>query len=87
MSPLSHERRRITHVLSVCPDPLPFDNGAPGITHMRIPVQNVDYADILIHLPGACRFIQQAIQSNGTVLVHGRDGLSRSATVVAAYGE
>ncbi|KAF8897722.1 protein-tyrosine phosphatase-like protein [Infundibulicybe gibba] len=43
----------------------------------------VDYADILIHLPAACQFIGQAINSGGVVLVHCVQGISRSATVIA----
>ena len=53
---------------------------------MRIPVEDVDYADLLIHLPSAVRFIDQALRDGGVVLVHCVQGLSRSATVVAAYG-
>ena len=52
---------------------------------MRISVEDVDYADLLLYLPAACRFIDQAIRNGGTVLVHDVQGLSRSATVVAAY--
>lgn len=56
-----------------------------GITHMRIPVEDVDYADLLIYLPRACAFIEEALQYGGRVLVHCVQGLSRSAAVVAAY--
>jgi len=52
---------------------------------MVIPVQDSEYADILIHLPDACRFIQKAVDDGGHVLVHCRMGISRSATVIAAY--
>ncbi|KAF8195680.1 protein-tyrosine phosphatase-like protein [Mycena galopus ATCC 62051] len=75
--------RRITHVLSVCADPIPAELPQSGITHFRINIEDVDYADLLIHLPSACQFIDRAIRSGGAVLVH--DGLSRSAAVVAAY--
>jgi len=77
--------RRITHIVSVGTEPIPADNPASGIRQFRIPVQDVDYADILIHLPAVCQFMYQAIAGGGVVLVHCVSGLSRSATVVAAY--
>jgi len=50
-----------------------------------IPVQDSEYDDILIHLPDASRFIRTALDAGGKVLVHCLMGISRSATVVAAY--
>lgn len=75
----------ITHIVSVCADPIPAEAPESGICHMRISVEDVDYADLLIRLPAACRFIDQAIRSGGVVFVHCVQGISRSATVVAAY--
>ncbi|KAJ7284492.1 protein-tyrosine phosphatase-like protein [Mycena rebaudengoi] len=77
--------RNITHVLSVCQDAVPAEMPQSGIHHMRIAVEDVDYADLLIHLPSACQFIDHAIRSGGVVLVHDVQGVSRSAAVVAAY--
>ncbi|KAF8205211.1 protein-tyrosine phosphatase-like protein [Mycena galopus ATCC 62051] len=74
---------RITHILSVCAELIPAEHPHSGIRHMRISVEDVDYADLLIHFPSACQFIDNAIRSGGIVLVH--DGVSRSAAVVAAY--
>ena len=54
---------------------------------MRIPVEDVDYADLLIYLPSAIRFIDQSLRDGGVVLVHCVQGISRSAVVVAAYGK
>ena len=76
---------RITHILSVCADQIPAETPEAPFTHMRISVEDVDYADLLIHLPSACRFIDSALRSGGIVLVHCGQGLSRSAAVVAAY--
>jgi dual specificity phosphatase 12 len=75
-------RRGITHLVSVCPDYPP-----QGPNHLTIPVQDSEYDDILIHLSVACRFIQSALDSGGRVLVHCHMGISRSATVIAAYCE
>jgi len=77
--------RRITHILSVCPDPIPAELPESGLTHRRIPVDDVDYADLLTHLPAACQYIEESMRAGGTVLVHCVQGLSRSATVIAAY--
>ncbi|KAK7054229.1 MAP kinase phosphatase 2 [Favolaschia claudopus] len=77
--------RRVTHVLSVCTDPIPAELPQSGIQHMRIPIEDVDYADLLIHLPSACQFIDHAMRSGGAILVHDVQGVSRSAAVVAAY--
>lgn len=76
---------RITHILSVCRDDIPAELPEAGFCHMRIAIEDVDYADLLIHLPSACRFIDTALRSGGNVLVHCGQGLSRSAAVVAAY--
>ena len=72
----------ITHLLSVCQDFPP-----EGPNHLIISVQDSEYDDILIHLPAACRFIQNTVESGGRVLVHCHMGISRSATVIAAYCE
>ncbi|KAI0068524.1 phosphatases II [Artomyces pyxidatus] len=70
----------ITHILSVCPD-----YPSQGPNHLTIPVQDNEYEDLLIHLPAACRFIQTSLNGGGRVLVHCVMGISRSATVIAAY--
>ncbi|KAJ7583563.1 protein-tyrosine phosphatase-like protein [Mycena floridula] len=76
---------RITHILSVCADDVPAQAFGSGLTHMRIMVHDVDYADLLVHLPSAIRFIDRALKEGGVVLVHCVHGISRSPTVIAAY--
>jgi dual specificity phosphatase 12 len=66
---------------------IPAQDPQSGIVHMRIPVEDAPHADLLAWLPHACRFIEDALQSGGIVLVHGVHGLSRGATVMAAYCE
>ncbi|KAF8138490.1 protein-tyrosine phosphatase-like protein [Boletus edulis] len=84
-SPRSITERRVTHIVSVCNDAIPAEIPESGIAHLRVPVEDVDFADLLIWLPTACQFIEQAIAAGGVVLVHCNQGLTRSATVVAAY--
>ncbi|KAK7445733.1 hypothetical protein VKT23_014728 [Stygiomarasmius scandens] len=76
---------RITHILSVCPDPIPAELPESGIRHKRIAVDDIDYADLLIHFPSAINFIQTSLRDGGVVLVHCDQGVSRSAAVIAAY--
>ena len=84
-TPRTLSERRVTHIVSVCTDPIPADVPAGGIRQLRIPVEDIDLVDLLIHFPAACRFIHQAIAEGGVVLVHSNEGKSRSAAVVAAY--
>ncbi|KAI0053821.1 phosphatases II [Auriscalpium vulgare] len=77
--------RRITHIVSVCTEPIPAEHPQSGIRHLRIPVQDADVEDLLIWMPHACRFIDEALRVGGVVLVHGLHGLSRGATIMAAY--
>ncbi|KAH8830376.1 protein-tyrosine phosphatase-like protein [Flagelloscypha sp. PMI_526] len=62
---------RITHILSVCND--------------QIPAEDVDYADLLIHLPLACQFIHNSLRAGGVVLIHSNQGLSRAPAIAGAY--
>ncbi len=77
--------RRITHIVSVCTDPIPSHHPQSGMRYLRVPVEDNPYEDLLIWMPHACRFIDEALRTGGVVLVHGVHGLSRGATIMAAY--
>ena len=79
--------RRITHIVSACTDAIPAHHPASGFHTYRIPVEDDNSSNMLIHLPAVCNFIHHAITHGGVVLVHCVQGLSRSACVVAAYCE
>ncbi|KAG7086674.1 hypothetical protein E1B28_002614 [Marasmius oreades] len=70
----------ITHIVSVCQN-----SHSTGPNHLAISVADSEYEDILIHLPKACKFIQNALDDSGRVLVHCVMGVSRSTTVLVAY--
>ncbi|KAF5322269.1 hypothetical protein D9619_000122 [Psilocybe cf. subviscida] len=74
------ETLSITHIVSVCPE-----YPSTGRQHLYIPVQDTEYDDLLAHLPESCSFIEDALSRGGRVLVHCVMGISRSATVVAAF--
>jgi dual specificity phosphatase 12 len=76
------DRLSITHIVSACPD-----YPSTGPRHLTIPVQDSELDNLLIHLPEACRFIQNAIDQSGRILIHCVMGISRSTTVLAAYRE
>ncbi|KAJ7849951.1 protein-tyrosine phosphatase-like protein [Mycena olivaceomarginata] len=77
-------RLKITHVLSLCPDFLEI-NAAGIVQHLILPMVDDEHFDLLQYLPSTCKFIQEALDSGGRVLVHCVMGISRSATVVCAY--
>jgi protein phosphatase slingshot len=57
----------------------------PGVTYAHFPLEDVPAADILAHLSPCVHLITAAIASGNVVLVHCMQGVSRSATVAAAY--
>ncbi|KDQ51359.1 hypothetical protein JAAARDRAFT_41203 [Jaapia argillacea MUCL 33604] len=72
----------ITHILSVLQDNQPQDD---GFTRLTIAVDDADDEDLLSRFHETNTFIQSALEDDGAVLVHCQQGVSRSATVVAAY--
>jgi len=77
------KKRGITHVvdavLGVAP-PFPED-----FKYLHVPLIDCPSESILPHFNQTCAFIEEAIASGGKVLVHCMRGVSRSATLVAAY--
>lgn len=69
----------ITAVLGVSPQ-FPKD-----FTYLNIPVMDVETEDIKPYLRQTSFFIDNAIAQGGKVLVHCMCGVSRSATIVAAW--
>ncbi|TFY66284.1 hypothetical protein EVG20_g4811 [Dentipellis fragilis] len=87
LSPLSRTAHGITHIICVCLQSIPESVLRARYRCMRIPVEDSEAANMLPWFQDAVKFIDDAIQSGGTVLVHSDDGitLSRGASVVAAY--
>jgi hypothetical protein len=75
----------VTHIVSVCHDEVPAQQPESPIHHFRVPIDDLEEADLLIHLPAACQFIHSALNQGGVVLVHSTLGQSRSAALVSAY--
>ncbi|KAK4611199.1 Tyrosine-protein phosphatase yvh1 [Fulvia fulva] len=74
----------ITHVLSV----LRFQPDAElfaGFKQKVVEVDDVDDENLLQYFPETNKFIQDALDSSGGILVHCAMGKSRSATCVCAY--
>lgn len=75
--------RGITHVvcavLGVSP---PFPD---TFAYMTVPVRDIHDEDMLPHLASTCAFIDDALAEGGRVLVHCVCGVSRSATITAAW--
>lgn len=73
----------ITHVITAILGvnaPFPED-----FVYLTLPVRDVESEDMMQHLETTTDFINDAIQSGGKVLVHCVCGVSRSATIVAAW--
>ncbi|KAJ7841578.1 protein-tyrosine phosphatase-like protein [Mycena olivaceomarginata] len=81
-------RRGITHILTVMADPVPRRATAAedDFRRMQIPVQDWPDQELMSHFKDANDFIDAArLTAQEGVLVHCYQGVSRSATIVAAY--
>eukprot|EP01025_Chloroclados_australasicus_P034267 TRINITY_DN3506_c0_g2_i3.p1 TRINITY_DN3506_c0_g2~~TRINITY_DN3506_c0_g2_i3.p1 ORF type:complete len:358 (+),score=41.72 TRINITY_DN3506_c0_g2_i3:248-1321(+) len=80
----------ITHVISLLPDYAISRNWIDtsvldGKKWWHINVEDADWVNLLQYFPDTCKFIEDALASDGKVLVHCFAGVSRSATIVLAY--
>jgi hypothetical protein len=86
--PAALEAAGITHILSLL-SPVErrlIPDSIPGtFTHLLILCRDTPGANLLQYLPQTTRFIDSAVRSGGTVLVHCGLGVSRSATALLAY--
>ncbi|XP_044253844.1 serine/threonine/tyrosine-interacting protein-like [Tribolium madens] len=56
-----------------------------SITYLTLNIADTATENIIRFFPTVRQFIDEAFQRNGKVLVHGNNGISRSATLVLAY--
>ncbi|XP_069944651.1 dual specificity protein phosphatase 3-like isoform X2 [Cherax quadricarinatus] len=86
-------RHGITHIVNAANNsagPAPVKTGStyykdPSITYIGLDLIDLPFINISMHFEKASEFIDNALSSGGKVLVHCRQGRSRSATIVAAY--
>lgn len=75
----------ITHILNVS-DCIPnYYESSTNITYMRIPIADCGSVILKDYFPTVFEFINNALESDGRVLVHCFAGKSRSASFVIAY--
>lgn len=77
---------KITHILTVDSCPLPRTiQLLPDLTVKYIQLTDMPREDFLPYFDECHNFIDQALTSNGKILVHCYFGVSRSSTLVIAY--
>ncbi|CAD8110340.1 unnamed protein product [Paramecium sonneborni] len=77
-------RHRINGVLSICMNKIPFQVQTQLQNYQHIYLEDCESENISRHFESSNQFIERARQS-GNVLIHCMAGISRSATLVAAY--
>ncbi|KAJ7332239.1 hypothetical protein JRQ81_014419 [Phrynocephalus forsythii] len=75
-------RHNITHVIAIHDSAQPY---IPGITYLRIGLQDTPDANIKKHFKECIHFIHSCRLRGGSCLVHCLAGISRSTTIVVAY--
>ncbi|KIY69146.1 phosphatases II [Cylindrobasidium torrendii FP15055 ss-10] len=78
------KRHKVTHVLTVSSNVDRTDTGLSIDHHLIIPeYDNID--DLLCQFSTTFKFIEDAKNDKGAVLIHGAHGMSRAPTIAAAY--
>ncbi|KAK7077241.1 Dual specificity protein phosphatase 3 [Halocaridina rubra] len=86
-------RNGITHILNAADNtsgPARVKTGAefyknPSIIYQGLDLLDMPFINISVHFEKASEFIDEALASGGCILIHCRQGRSRSATIVAAF--
>ncbi|XP_065674396.1 dual specificity protein phosphatase 6 [Hydra vulgaris] len=75
----------ITHILNVTHDLPNLFYESKEFEYLQIPIQDNSNGNVLDMFPIAYKFIENAIDAGGCVLVHCLGGISRSSTIIIAY--
>ncbi|XP_077979068.1 dual specificity protein phosphatase 19-like [Glandiceps talaboti] len=76
-------QHKVTHILNVAPF---MDNSVEGdFIHLKVPILDLPETDITSYFDQCFKFITEAKQSGGIVLVHCNAGVSRSVSIILAY--
>ncbi|CAD8105462.1 unnamed protein product [Paramecium sonneborni] len=78
------KRHRINGVLSICMNKIPYEVQTQLQNYQHIYLEDCESENISRHFESSNQFIEKARQS-GNVLINCMAGISRSATLVAAY--
>ena len=84
MNPLNDQNtlNSFTHILN-CTE---STNGTPEhVKILNLKIKDEPSFNIILHLLLAIEFIEDAIKSNGKILIHCMEGVSRSPTILAGY--
>lgn len=76
---------KVTHVVSVLDFAMASNLSPHGREHLRLQIADTHNANLAPVMRSALPYIQRAIDAKGCVLVHCEQGVSRSASVVAAF--